>query len=105
MTTSSSTNRVGKGAGNAIGKKFSRHLEVVKVNRPKLVFHSLRKFCNNYLLENDVSMEARCQFIGHELGSVELYHLHKQDFGGCLGKVGPAHAGKKHSTDEGLKWA
>lgn len=65
-------NRVGKGAGNAIGKKFSRHLEVVKVNRPKLVFHSLRKFCNNYLLENDVSMEARCQFIGHELGSVNI---------------------------------
>lgn len=65
-------NRVGKGAGNAIGKKFSRHLEIVKVNREKLVFHSLRKFCNNYLLENDVSMEARCQFVGHEIGSVNI---------------------------------
>ena len=44
----------------------------MKVNREKLVFHSLRKFCNNYLLENDVSMEARCQFVGHEIGSVNI---------------------------------
>ncbi len=80
-------NRVGKGAGNAIGKKFSRHLEVVKVNRPKLVFHSLRKFCNNYLLENDVSMEARCQFIGHELGSVNITTYTNRISVDALGKL------------------
>lgn len=79
--------RVGKGAGNAIGKKFSRHLEVVKVNRPKLVFHSLRKFCNNYLLENDVSMEARCQFIGHELGSVNITTYTNRISVDALGKL------------------
>jgi site-specific recombinase XerD len=80
-------NRVGKGAGNAIGKKFSRHLEIVKVKREKLVFHSLRKFCNNYLLENDVSMEARCQFIGHEIGSVNITTYTNKISVDALGKL------------------
>jgi hypothetical protein len=62
--------RLGKGSGNAVGKKFSRHLEELKITRPKLVFHSLRKFCNNFLKENDVVYEARCQFIGHEIEDI-----------------------------------
>jgi site-specific recombinase XerD len=64
--------RAGKGAGNAIGKKFSRHLEEVKVQRDKLVFHSLRKFFNDYLLKNKVPIEVRSQIIGHEIDSVNV---------------------------------
>lgn len=59
--------REGKGAGNAVGKKFTRLLETLKVKREKLVFHSLRKFLNDYLLKNNVPYEPRCQFIGHEI--------------------------------------
>jgi integrase len=64
--------RAGKGAGNAIGKKFSRHLEEIKITRDKLVFHSLRKFCNDFLLKNKVPIEARSQLIGHEIDSVNV---------------------------------
>ena len=38
--------REGKGSGNAVGKKFARHLEIEKIDRGKLVFHSIRKFLN-----------------------------------------------------------
>lgn len=62
--------RLGKGSGNAVGKKFKRHLEELNIKRPKLVFHSLRKFCNNYLKEKGVSYEARCQYIGHEVEDI-----------------------------------
>jgi len=62
--------RLGKGSGNAVGKKIKRNLESVKIERPKLVFHSFRKFCNNFLKENGVSYEARCQFIGHEIDDI-----------------------------------
>lgn len=55
-------NREGKGSGNAVGKKFSRHLELLKINRGKLVFHSFRKFINNFLMKKDsgVPYEPRC---------------------------------------------
>ena len=33
--------REGKGSGNAVGKKFFRHLELLKISREKLVFHSI----------------------------------------------------------------
>jgi len=64
--------REGKGSGNAAGKKFSRHLQEAKITREKLVFHSLRKFVNNELLKNKVSIEIRSQFIGHELDNVNV---------------------------------
>ena len=66
--------RDGKGSGNAVGKKFARHLELLRINRGKLVFHSLRKFINNYLMKQDsgVPFEPRCQFIGHEIESVNV---------------------------------
>lgn len=58
--------RDGKGAGNAVGKKFSRYLQSLKIEREKLVFHSIRKFFNNFLKDNGISTELRCQIIGHE---------------------------------------
>ena len=62
----------GKGTGNAVGKKFARNLESAKITREKLVFHSLRKFVNNELMKNGVSLEQRCQFIGHEIDNVNV---------------------------------
>lgn len=62
----------GKGSGNAVGKKFARHLESSGITREKLVFHSFRKFVNNELLNNNVSLENRCQLIGHEIDNVNV---------------------------------
>lgn len=62
----------GKGTGNAVGKKFARNVESAGITREKLVFHSLRKFVNNELLRNKVSLEHRCQLIGHELDNVNV---------------------------------
>ncbi|MFV0680276.1 site-specific integrase [Ottowia sp.] len=62
----------GKGTGNAVGKKFARNIESAGITREKLVFHSLRKFVNNELMKNKVSLEHRCQFIGHELDNVNV---------------------------------
>ena len=70
--------REGKGAGNAAGKKFSRLLETLKIKREKLVFHSLRKFLNDYLLKNNVPYEPRCQFIGHEIDDTNVAIYSKQ---------------------------
>ena len=64
--------RLGKGSGNAVGKKFSRHLELVGVEREKLVFHSLRKFANDTLLKAGVPIEPRCQYFGHEIDNVNV---------------------------------
>lgn len=64
--------REGKGAGNAVGKKFTRLLETLKLKREKLVFHSLRKFLNDYLLKNNVPYEPRCQFIGHDIDDTNV---------------------------------
>ena len=66
------TEIAGKGTGNAVGKKFKRHLDLLKINRDKLVFHSLRKFCNEYLKNQNIQIEARCQLLGHELDNVNV---------------------------------
>lgn len=64
--------RLGKGSGNAVSQNFNRHLIETKTKRPKLVFHSLRKFFNNLCLENEINIEPRCQFLGHELDNVNV---------------------------------
>ncbi|OXI48265.1 hypothetical protein CFB84_04780 [Burkholderia aenigmatica] len=64
--------REGKGSGNAVGKKFARHLAELKIDRPKLVFHSLRKFANDYFMKNGVEFEPRCQMFGHEIENVNV---------------------------------
>ena len=64
--------RDGKGAGNAAGKMLARNLEKAGITRDKLVFHSLRKYANNELMQNGVALEHRCQFVGHELDNVNV---------------------------------
>jgi site-specific recombinase XerD len=64
--------RLGKGSGNAVGKKFSRHIEEVKLSESRFVFHSLRKFVNDFMMNNGVQYEPRCQFMGHEVQSVNI---------------------------------
>jgi site-specific recombinase XerD len=64
--------RDGKGSGNAAGKMLARNLESARLTRDKLVFHSLRKYVNNELLQNGVNLEHRCQFVGHELDNVNI---------------------------------
>lgn len=66
------THRPGKGAGNAVGKMFRRHLEAEKITDEKLVFHSLRKFANDFFQKSGVDFEPRCQFFGHEIDSVNI---------------------------------
>jgi len=66
------TERDGKGTGNAVGKMFAENLKSAGLTRDKLVFHSLRKYVNNTLLQNNVSIEHRCQLVGHELNNVNV---------------------------------
>lgn len=70
----------GKGAGNAVGKKFSRHMGLVKVTREKLVFHSLRKFLNNTFKNERVPKDVRCQFVGHEYGNDTNGEFYEEDY-------------------------
>ncbi|TDS70817.1 tyrosine-type recombinase/integrase [Comamonas sp. JUb58] len=55
---------------NNLSRYFTRHLEKIGVKRKKLVLHSIRKFVNNELMMNGVNEEYRCQFIGHEITSI-----------------------------------
>ena len=64
--------RDGKGSGNAVGKMLKQNLTAARIERPKLVFHSLRKYSNNELMQLGVSLEHRCQFAGHELDNVNV---------------------------------
>lgn len=64
--------REGKGSGNAVSQKFKRQIAEAGITRNKLVFHSLRKFLNDYMLKNEVPFEARCQFVGHEIDNVNV---------------------------------
>ncbi|MBR8150493.1 phage integrase SAM-like domain-containing protein [Burkholderia vietnamiensis] len=64
--------RLGKGSGNAVGKKFKRLLEDLNITREKLVFHSLRKFTNDLFMKEGVPFEPRCQFFGHEIENVNV---------------------------------
>ena len=70
--------RPGKGAGNAAGKMFRRNLEAVKITDPKLVYHSLRKFSNDFFQKSRVEFEPRCQFFGHEIDNVNVNYYTKK---------------------------
>lgn len=65
--------RLGKGSGNAAGQKFGRHLDKIGLDNPKLVFHSMRKFFNDYSMKKGkVPMEVRCQMLGHEVDNINF---------------------------------
>ncbi len=66
--------REGKGSGNAVGKKFSRYLKSLKISRRKLVFHSVRKFFNDFMRDERIPFEVRCQLLGHEIENVNITH-------------------------------
>jgi integrase len=79
--------RDGKGSGNAVGKKFKRQLDELKINRGKLVFHSLRKFANDFFMKNGVEFEPRCQYFGHEIEAVNVATYSKKFSAEDLGKI------------------
>jgi integrase len=65
--------RDGKGSGNAVGQKFGRYLDGIGIDDKKLVFHSLRKFFNDYSMRKfKVPLEVRCQMVGHELDNINV---------------------------------
>lgn len=88
-----------KGSGDALGKKFIRQVrEIHKLDRGKLVFHSLRKFLNDQMLKSDVSIEARCQFMGHSLDNVNVQtYAQKLDEDHLFERT-------KNVSDKVLKW-
>ena len=51
---------------------LKQNLIAARIARPKLVFHSLRKYTNNELMELGVGLEHRCRFAGHELDNVNV---------------------------------
>lgn len=55
---------------NNLSRYFTRQLVKLDMKRDKLVLHSIRKFVNNELMLNGVSEEYRCQFVGHEITSI-----------------------------------
>lgn len=64
--------RLGKGSGTAVGQKFGRHLDRVGIDNDQLVFHSLRKFFNDFCMKNNIAFEPRCQVMGHEIDNVNV---------------------------------
>lgn len=85
------TMRLGKGSGNAVGQKFGRQLEKVGITRPKLVFHSIRKYTNDFLLKHDIPLEVRCQVVGHEVDNVNVKTYSRQftvdELHGLIGEI------------------
>ena len=57
---------------NGLGLAFTEHLKAVGITRDKLVLHSLRKFYNDQLRQDGVSLEVRCPLLGHALRSVNI---------------------------------
>jgi hypothetical protein len=55
-----------------VGKKFSYQIKAEEIHRSKLVFHSLRKFLNDFFMKNGVDYEVRCQYFGHEIEAVNV---------------------------------
>lgn len=55
-----------KGYGNPVSNSYRRLLDKAEINREGLTFHSLRKFFNSYMHDNEISREIREQMLGHE---------------------------------------
>lgn len=64
--------RLSKGSGNAASQKFKRDLKSLQLNGGRRVFHSIRKFTNNFMLHQKVMDEIRCQVMGHEYNHINV---------------------------------
>ena len=62
----------GKGSSDVIRKRLNKIKTELNLNGLGLNFHGFRKFWNNFMIQNDISFEARCQFIGHEIDHVNV---------------------------------
>jgi site-specific recombinase XerD len=60
----------GKGASDPVRKLLDAHLESVGLAHEGYTFHGLRKTLNNFLKEQEIDFEVRCQFVGHEFEHV-----------------------------------
>lgn len=61
----------GKGSSDPIRKILNPLKEELGITG-KLTFHGFRKFFNNWMMEQDVSLEARCQMVGHDIENVNV---------------------------------
>ena len=62
----------GKGASDPVRKILNEHLAAIGMSGQDFTFHGLRKTLNNQLIRAKVPLEARCQFIGHEIEHVNV---------------------------------
>ncbi|MHB8848157.1 MAG: site-specific integrase [Burkholderiales bacterium] len=51
-------------------ERFGKYLDTVGITNSKKVFHSFRSTANGLLKDADVAEESRCQFVGHEHGTI-----------------------------------
>jgi integrase len=59
-------------------ERFGKYLDKIGISDPKKVFHSFRKTSNNTLKNNKVSVEERCEFVGHEYEQINSQVYSKQ---------------------------
>lgn len=60
----------GKGTSDKIRKRMDKHMADIKFEGEKLSSHSIRKTLNDYLKKQKVPIEARCQFVGHDINDI-----------------------------------
>lgn len=59
-------------SNGGLGTAFADHRTAVGITREKLVLHSLRKFYNDQLRNDGVSLEVRAPLLGHRLAHVNI---------------------------------
>jgi integrase len=62
----------GAGASDPVRKILNEHLVAIGAEGRGFTLHGLRKSLNQCFIEDEVSFEARCQFLGHDIDHVNL---------------------------------
>lgn len=62
----------GAGASDPVRKILNAHLAAIGAAHRGFTLHGLRKSLNQFFIDDDVSFEARCQFLGHDIDHVNL---------------------------------
>lgn len=62
----------GKGSSDSVRKLLNAHKQAIDYVGDKQTFHGFRKTLNTFLMHKQVSFEARCQFMGHEIDHVNV---------------------------------